>query len=128
MSALYHFTCEHGYADLGPATFEEPAEVKPGVLITPDKRLPWTSKFAWFTDMPNPDRESTGLTSILTKCDRLAYRYRVLDDDGIQPWTDVARYLPRVREQIEQADGARPRHWYVSLTPVLVYYSPRTSP
>lgn len=118
MSALYHYTCDHGRQRLG-----DTGEVLPGAMLA-DGAIYWTALFAWFTDMTKPDRDGLGLTSHLVRCDRTAHRYRVTGG-VVTEWCKVARALPReYREAIENAPGSRPRHWFVADEPVPVVYDP----
>lgn len=111
--ALWHYTCEHGYAAL----------TETGVLVPGNHlgaRVP-TGSVVWVTDLQVPIRDGLGLTQVLAKCDRTAYRYRVTDASTVIPWTRARRTFPPVwRHALEHAPGARPRHWFVSSEPVPV--------
>lgn len=115
MTALYHYTCDHGHSLIDgvviPATFQ-----------TQDA-LGGPGEYAWFTDLSVPIRDALGLTSTILDCDRTAHRYRVLDAECIRPWRE-ARRVYRWGVDLEQAPGARPAHWYVSTEPVPVVYDP----
>ena len=74
--SLWHFTCDHGRQGIGRAGL-----VKPNRAAVPP--------LAWFTDLPNPQREHLGLTSLILSCDRMAHRYRVLGSGDVIPWADA---------------------------------------
>lgn len=118
---LFHYTCDHGHAQLGP----ESALVPAIDIIGPGRDAPWTAQFVWLTDMDTPDRNALGLTSNILNCDRLSHRYRVVDEHSCVWWPEyAARLHASTRHEIEDADGARPRHWWVALQPVQVVYDP----
>lgn len=118
---LWHYTCRHGYDGIGPGS----GRVRPGAELI-NGEAPWPSSFVWLTDLAVPLREPLGLTSMLSRCDRTAHRYRVTNAAGIQRWVTFARALPRqMREELEAAPGARPTHWWVSLAPVPVVLDER---
>ena len=74
---LWHFTCEHGRRALG----------KRGLLVAPlPNPLLGGARLIWVTTEAAPDRERTGLTMHSTPCDRMAYRYRVLQPERCTPW------------------------------------------
>lgn len=120
---LYHYTCVHSRRQIGDAGILKPA----GSLI--DAELDGSpesmaARFVWLTDLRTPVRDALGLTSVLLKCDRTQYRYRVGDHETALPWIEVRRmaiakgFGPQV-EALESGD-ARPRHWWVSPWPVAV--------
>ena len=75
--------------------------------------------------MEKPDRNALGLTSEILHCDRTSHRYRVVEDEACIWWPEYASRLHRsTRKQIENADGARPKHWWVAPGPVRVVYDP----
>lgn len=118
---LWHYTCEHRWADIGTT-----GELLPAYRLT--DRLAeswWPARFVWLTDLTVPDRSALGLRTGKGSCDRTGYRYRVTDETGIRPWTDVRRGFVRTRHHLENAPGVRLRHWFVSPLPVPVEYDPR---
>jgi hypothetical protein len=116
MRTLYHYTCQHVHEIIGESGLLLPARE----LVDGDKLDDyWPAAFVWLTDLGAPLRLALGLTMRLTTCDRIAYRYRVTDSSGVQPWLYVRRHVPEP-EQLELAAGAKPRHWYVARAPVPV--------
>ena len=101
---LYHYTCEHGAERIRAD----------GYLVRTMMGL------AWFTDLDVPFREALGLTNRLTKCDRTAVRFQVVDPSGIIPWHVARRQFPRAASVLEDAPGVMPAHWFVSQTQVRV--------
>lgn len=117
---LYHYTCGHGFTSLG----RHRAILQPASMLT-HREVPWPGHLVWATDLTPPEREALGLTMNFTTCDRTRYRYRLLDNGAVEPWTTFARHLPWfLRDQLEQAPGAKPRHWWVSVATVSVEYDP----
>lgn len=110
MTTLYHYTCDDGHAAIG----------KVGVL------RPGPDGLIWLTDMRTPNRDALGLTMHILKCDRTRHRYRVTDPSYAVPWIEYRKTLddPWWRAELEFADGARPRHWFVTTAPVPVEYDP----
>ena len=110
MSAhLWHYTC----SDHGAPGIETTGEVLPGAAVSPRLRLLASSHLAWFTDLDVPIRSALGLTQSVTRCDRTARRFRVIDRDLVVPWVEVRGEWPELWG-LELAPGAMPRHWYVS--------------
>lgn len=69
---------------------------------------------AWFTDLEDPSVTGLGLTRHLLTCDRTAHRFEV-DAEHVLPWGRLRSAVPPlVRDRLELAPGAAPRHWYVS--------------
>lgn len=138
MTRLFHYTCAHGRKALG-----DHGDVMPAVMVNPDLAEKFTAlhilgRLAWFTDLspapgfvtPREFREALGLTMNFTTCDRTRYRYRVTIEDGIEnglrPWTAVRHLYPaHIVAELEEAPGARPRHWWVADRPVPVIYERR---
>lgn len=114
---LYHYTCSHSIEGINEQRVLLPGDQLPMAQLN----MPWTTQFVWLTDMAVPDRASLGLTSNFIRCDRLRYCYLVTETAEVHPWSVVARDFPELRGQIEQAQGARPAHWFVSRTPVPVH-------
>lgn len=105
--ALWHFTCDHGYAAIG----------KRG-LLRPNRHplMPELGAVVWLTCDAMPDRDDVGLTSASLSCDRMAYRYRAKALEAVQ-WASVADLVrPAVRADLERF--AEPAMWWVSITPV----------
>ena len=97
---FWHYCCDHSAY----------AIVKDGYL------KPGPDGYVWITDLHPPMRDALGLTMHTIKCDRMAYEFRVADNDGIIPWIHLRRELnPEYVEGLESAYGARPMHWFVSL-------------
>lgn len=112
---LYHYTCEHRYAQIG-----DPGTLLPAYRLADTLEGWWPSRFVWLTDLSVPDRYALGLDTGRGACDRTGYRYRVTDETGVRAWTDVRRGLIRVRSVLEDVPGVRLRHWFVSTLPVPV--------
>lgn len=101
--SFWHFTCGHGRRGIGLHG-----------LIKPNP----ATGLSWFTDLRTPRRIELGITSHLIDCDRLRYRYRVLEPSKLQPWRDVITDPDMVAALT--ADGlTRPDHWWVATEPVL---------
>lgn len=114
---LFHFTCAHGYLELGPGGRVVPAAHLPGMF----GRMPWTGHLAWFTDLPNPAPLWIGLQSDWIACDRMQHRYRVIEPEDCLPWVDVrGQYNQRDVTVLESHPSAMPDHWFVSGGAVLV--------
>lgn len=73
---LFHFTCDHGFKALGGA-----GELRP-VLTHPFLGC----RVVWLTTEAEPDRESTGLGMHYTACDRMQYRYEVMEPEKCRRW------------------------------------------
>ena len=116
---LYHYTCDHSHAQID------------GELLSALAQHPHEDRFmlsgphqlVWMTDLAHPNRDALGLTSHILACDRTVHRYRVTDPSKVVPWVKVRRAY-RWAEELESADGARPRHWWVSGVAVPVVYDP----
>ncbi len=105
---LWHFTCDHGHRGIGKRGLLRP---NPHVL------MPALGAVVWLTSDGMPDRDDVGLTSHLISCDRLAYRYRVVDSSGAVPWGDLRSEVPPgVLADLERY--AEPDTWWLSPTPV----------
>jgi len=117
---LWHYTCDHGHEAIG-----EFGVLVPGRVLAPDRMPPdyWPADFVWLTDLARPNRDALGLTSWIIECDRTAHRYRAAWEVTIKPWVEVRRSV-NSPESLEAAEGARPRHWYVSRDPVAVRWAP----
>lgn len=105
---LWHFTCaDHGYAALGNGGFLRPNN---------HPFMPDMPPLVWLTSDPNPTADDVGLTSRITRCDRLAYRYRVTIPTAVTPWSKARLRCPTdVAEDLERY--GRPETWWVSSTP-----------
>lgn len=112
MVEFYHYTCSHGRRLIGRRGLLLPAaELSEAVA-----RIPW-AHFVWLTDLSVPAREPLGLTANYSKCDRTAYRYRITEASSVYPWMAIRKVFDWAPE-LEAAEGARPRHWFVSSVPV----------
>jgi hypothetical protein len=118
----WHFTCEHTYAAIGDA-----GALLPACQISNHASIErwWPARFVWLTNLPVPDRDGLGLTMRVTRCDRIAYRYRVTDDEGIVPWVIARKAFRTHAHLLEDVPGVRPAHWYVSAQPVPVILDQR---
>lgn len=112
---LYHFTCEHGHSGMGTLG-----------VVRPNWQPTIGATVSWFTDLADPTRDDLGLTSEsgLINCDRMTYRYRVVDDEAhlkLRHWLgsgEQARTDPHV-QMILHSFG-QPKHWWVASREVLV--------
>lgn len=122
MTALWHYTCEHGHRDLLADPYVRPVGAIPGVDAASLADLPADlARFGWFTDLDVPMVDVLGLTRRTIACDRTQYRFRATAAGDVTPWTAVRRAVDvKVRRSLEGAHGAMPRHWYVSERPVPV--------
>lgn len=105
---VFHFTCaDHGYPGINRA----------GVVI-PNWHPILGVSLAWFTTEAEPDRERCGLGMHITRCDRMAYRFRVADGlttEWVGSW--VRRQTPTdVLDGLETYGD--PEHWHISTVPV----------
>jgi hypothetical protein len=113
---LFHFTCTHC----------APLIARDGVLVPITDQLtralpPEVLPLVWLTDLPRPDRDGLGLTSVALHCDRTAARFTVARTADTVPWWEWRRAHPATRavaRVLEETPGARPAHWWVSERPV----------
>ena len=104
---LWHFTCSHGHIGID----------RLGVL-TPNRHplMPALGPIVWLTSNSSPERNAVGLTSEMLPCDRMEYRYRVLDPSHAVPWSTVrGRVRPDVLEDLERF--AVPSSWWITTRP-----------
>jgi hypothetical protein len=127
---FWHFTCDHGRRGIGDTGMLVSASTQ----VDPDRlhRLPaWRRALMdiiWLTDLDVPDRLALGLTSKMLDCDRTAHRYRATTYKPIR-YVSFRRDLPkRLRDELEDASGALPMHWWMAYTPVSVVYDPLPVP
>lgn len=105
---LYHFTCDHGYTGI----------TRTGVLL-PNSHpfMPHLGPLLWLTDLAEPpSKESVGLTSAWTTCDRLKYRYLVRTRAAI-PWSEIRTKVARDVVATLESFG-QPLHWWVARRPL----------
>lgn len=113
--ALYHFTCaDHGFRGLGSQG-----------VVRPNWHPLIGVALAWFTDDAHPTRDAVGLTAeIFTTCDRMKYRYRVVDDEAhlkLRPWLgsiEQAHTNPHVQSDLHRFSD--PARWWIATKAVLV--------
>lgn len=106
---LYHYTCSH----------RAPMVKRDRQLHPYAQPLLGQRPLVWLTDLPEPDRQGLGLTSMILSCDRTEWRCTV-DDSDAEPWEGwwPGRVdLPLVSEF---TFGRRPAHWWVAAVPVAV--------
>lgn len=106
---LWHFTCEHGYRQIGTH-----GTLKPNRHVLLGDAPP----VVWLTDLQSPERDAVGLTSRFITCDRMAYRYMV-NEGTVERWADFAdeHDVPLwVRADLESYGD--PEHWFVSTRPL----------
>lgn len=127
---LWHYTCDHGRAgigDVGVLRSSADLSAKSAAVAARDPAMRDLLSWCWLTDLDTPMRDALGLTSHLSKCDRTAHRYQVLDGRaGIIRWTEARRYFDaELRDELESAPGAMPMHWFVAPSGVVrVVYLP----
>lgn len=115
MSDLYHFTCDHGHEGLQGEG-----------LVRPNFHPLIGVALAWFTDDPEPSRYSVGLTSEsgLLSCDRMQYRYEVIDDRAhvlIRRWLgSIEQAKTNIHTQADLHRFSDPSRWFIATQPVLV--------
>jgi hypothetical protein len=101
---LYHFTCSHSKQGIE----------RTGTLI-PNLHpfMPNLGPLIWLTDQPEPpSRESVGLTSKITSCDRMQYRYTVRSSASVS-WAEIRGKAPAEVVASLESFG-QPEHWYVA--------------
>jgi hypothetical protein len=107
---LYHFTCDHGRDGI----------VRDGV-VKPNRHPYLGLAVAWFTDLADPTADEVGLTSATLRCDRLAYRFEIVDLAKAHPWLgSVEQSVTPIQYQADLHRFSTPRHWWVSRQPVSV--------
>lgn len=117
---LWHFTCDHGRAQIVDVLRSGSDLVDPA-----NPRAEFASPFVWLTDLALPNRSALGLTMHHISCDRTVHRYRVTDESTCVRWLAARRVLPRgYVDGLELAPDARPAHWWISAAPVPVVYDP----
>jgi hypothetical protein len=109
MTDLWHYCCEHSARGI----------VKDGFL------RPGTDGLVWVTDLHPPRREALGLTMLTIHCDRTTNAFMVADDTDVVWWPYARTSLADVKgngwvEGLENAEGAEPRHWFVSVRQIPV--------
>lgn len=106
---LYHFTCEHGHAGISKSQMLLPN-------LHPFMRN--LGPMLWLTDLAEPPtKESVGLTSRLSTCDRMAYRYIVQCKAALH-WHEIRARAPQEVVASLEAFG-QPDHWFIVRRPVL---------
>jgi hypothetical protein len=95
---LYHYTCDHGRAELGDSGKLIPptALIPPSAISRHPKWQQTLFDLIWLTDLDVPLREALGLTSNTVTCDRTQFRYRVEGYSAMR-WTVVRRDFPKKR-------------------------------
>jgi hypothetical protein len=103
---LYHFTCAHGYHDIGHS----------GVcLLRPSPHPFLQQRLLWLTTEAKPDRHASGLGSSIARCDRMQFRYVVDDRSVCQPWLQSPQRATAPRSAVEDLESeGDPEHWWVS--------------
>jgi hypothetical protein len=107
LPTLYHFTCEHGHTGI-----MRTCRLLPNV----HPYMKHLGPLLWLTDLPEPTRESAGLTSNWTTCDRMAYRYIVRSKAAIH-WPDLRLRAPKDVVEILESFG-EPEHWWIARRPL----------
>lgn len=120
--SYYHYCCVHSFERIGERGALQPN--LPGAEALSRKYGP-IPPMVWLTDLSWPIAKVLGLRRIDLLCDRTTHRYSVDDESTIQPWMDLRKTLPETFTfDLEVNPGVLPRHWFVSLEPVPVTYSP----
>lgn len=83
---------------------------------------PGPDGLVWLSDFYRAMPYALGLTREFIRCDRTRHRFRVPDVAGVVWWPEYRRHAPPLWQEwgrfLESAEGARPAHWYVSVTAV----------
>jgi hypothetical protein len=105
---LYHYTCDHALP-----------KIREAGVINPYPLFGFTEmNFVWMTDLDVPDKKGLGLTSRILQCDRTKHQLILPHPLGAKRWVDVRRSMPKmITVALEEAEGALPMHWYVSMVP-----------
>lgn len=106
---LLHRTCDHGMHRIESDGFLRPLNVSYQGLI-------------WLSDLEDPSPEELGLTMFMLRCNRMEWVCEV-ETDLAMPWTfwaHVNKVPSNVRDMLDGAPGANPRHWFVSTLPLAV--------
>lgn len=119
---LYHYTCDHGRRDIGSRE----------CLLIPHVHLFLGCKLLWLTDLPDPSRESVGLTQDRIACDRLRFRYVIdtpLDLAFCRAWLTSAERAslesnPEYLGALEDPHFAQPQHWWIVSRAVSASFDP----
>ncbi len=120
-SSLIHWTCHHGAAAIGRRGYAEPFWMhRPDDVAKMSEEWRWMSDLVWFTNHPGAGRIALGLQSTILDCDRMSYRYRVLDDSDVVRWLDVCSEYPRPAVTELHSGDHSPGLWFVSTKPVPV--------
>lgn len=114
---LYHYTNVESARLIGDEGSLVPLEVlDPMTIASVPNSLRPLFGMVWATDLPAPDRNGLGLTSHSIDVDRTAIRYRVLRPAQFVHWGRIRRSVGReIRDGLELANGALPRHWWVAV-------------
>lgn len=107
---LWHFTCSHGRRAIG----------KRGLLI-PQIRHPLLGvRVIWLTTEAAPDRQATGLGMTYTTCDRMEYRYRVLQPERCLRWLASPFRVVSPADAVTDLEMyGDPEHWWVTAVPTM---------
>lgn len=104
---LYHFTCDHGKAGIDKTRT---------LLPNLHPYMSCLGPLIWLTNVPEPTRESAGLTMNYTKCDRMAYRYIVQSKAAVSR-LDIRNRAPKDIVETLESFG-EPEHWWVARRPL----------
>lgn len=111
---LYHFTCDHGARRIG----------RSNCLLIPQMPHPvcgWN--ILWFTTLPVPDKETTGLGAAATRCDRMAHRYIIGDPGNCRPWLDSSERASTPPDFLSDLESyGDPEHWWIASEPIKAIY------
>jgi hypothetical protein len=127
MPDLFHYTCTHGRRGIGKWGLVLPVGmVNPGRVSLAPARSRFMTEWAWFTTEPVPDAEALGLTRHSLRCDRTAYRYRVVEETPglLVPWRQslahaAAAKQPDLLAELEEPP-LDPTSWWVASHPIRV--------
>ena len=132
---VWHFTCEHGRQAIGGVgqIFPLRAMLTTNVLDTQEETTKRIASLAWFTTVGDittrEEARSIGLHSTETlKCERWTHRYRVgkRSIKNLVSWqVERVTWPEHIRQALEHATaGIEPQFWWVSASPVPVFYDP----
>jgi hypothetical protein len=110
---LFHYTCSHA----------APSIVACGALVPyGHPLLPRLKPLVWLSTLVHPEPGDIGFSDEL--CDRVEWRFQVIDTSTCLLWWEVANELPAyvlpARIAYDMENGRRSDTWWVSASPVPV--------
>jgi hypothetical protein len=119
LGPLYHYTSIESARQIDYDGYLYPIRtLDPQAIVSMPEAMQPLFDLIWATDLPVPDRDGLGLTSHSIDVDRTTVRYRILNTSLLVPWGRIRRTVDaRLRDGLELAAGAMPRHWWASADP-----------